>query len=51
MRIGLGELNIFWEDKRKNMQVCEDMIKLAKEKEAELLVFPEIDVYKRQVNI
>lgn len=42
MRIGLAQMDIFWENVQKNMEKAEDFIKKAKENQAELLIFPEM---------
>lgn len=42
MRIGLAQMDIFWENVQKNMEKAEDFIKKAKENQVELLIFPEM---------
>lgn len=42
MRIGLAQMDIFWENVQKNMGKAEDFIKKAKENQVELLIFPEM---------
>lgn len=42
MRVGLTQMDIVWEDKTKNKQTIEALLKEAKEAKVELLVFPEM---------
>lgn len=42
MKIGLGQLDIVWENKRENKIKCEKMIKEAKEKGVDFIIFPEM---------
>lgn len=42
MKIGLGQLDIAWENKEKNKLACQKLIQEASEKEVEFLLFPEM---------
>lgn len=42
MRIALAQIDIKWEDKDFNLKKCECFIKEAKEKKADLVIFPEM---------
>lgn len=42
MKIGLGQINIFWENKVQNKITCSNMISKAKSKNVELMIFPEM---------
>ncbi|GIM28944.1 amidohydrolase [Clostridium polyendosporum] len=42
MRIALAQIDIKWEDKDFNLRKCESFIKEAKEKKANLIIFPEM---------
>lgn len=42
MKIGLGQLDIVWENKKQNQIKCEQMLKEAKKNSVDLLIFPEM---------
>lgn len=42
MKIGLGQLDILWEDKIQNQIKCEQMLKKAKDNCVDLIIFPEM---------
>jgi omega-amidase len=42
MKIGLGQLDIIWEDKEKNKLSCSNMIAQAKQEGVDFIVFPEM---------
>lgn len=42
MRVGLGQLDIIWENKEQNQIKCEHMLKEAKEQHIDLIIFPEM---------
>lgn len=42
MKIGLGQLDMIWEDKKQNRIKCEQMIKEAKDNHVDLIIFPEM---------
>lgn len=42
MKIGLGQLDMIWEDKKQNQIKCEQMLKEAKNHHVDLMIFPEM---------
>ena len=42
MRIGLTQMDIAWEDKEKNCEICLELFKQAKKLQVDFLVFPEM---------
>lgn len=42
MRIALGQIDIYWEDKERNREKCEKFICNAKKENADIVVFPEM---------
>lgn len=42
MKIGLGQLDMIWEDKKQNQIKCEQMLKEAKKHHVDLMIFPEM---------
>ncbi len=42
MRIGLGQLDIIWEEKKQNQKKCEQMLREARNHNVDLLIFPEM---------
>ena len=51
MRVGLGQIDIAWENKGANLLKCEDFLKRAKDNSIELLVFPEMTLTGFSMNI
>lgn len=51
MIIGLASLNQHWEDKIANLVCCENLIKTAKAKQVELMIFPEMTLTGFSMNI
>lgn len=42
MRIALGQIDIYWKDKEKNKEKCEEFICNAKKENADIVIFPEM---------
>ncbi|QGU95470.1 carbon-nitrogen family hydrolase [Clostridium bovifaecis] len=42
MRLALGQIDVYWEDKERNKEKCEQFISKAKEEKADIVIFPEM---------
>lgn len=51
MKIALAQIDISWENKVKNMETCENIIKHAVDMDAEMIVFPEMTLTGFSMNV
>lgn len=51
LHIALAELNIYWEDKEKNKELCHSFIKAAASNRADLIIFPEMTLTGFSMNV
>ena len=51
MKVALAQINIAWENPKENLIKCEKFIKKASEKNADLIIFPEMALTGFTMNI
>lgn len=51
MRIGLGQIDIVWENKKENMSKCEYYVRLASDNNVAIIVFPEMTLTGFSMNV
>lgn len=51
LHIALAELNIYWEDKEKNKELCHSFIKTAANHHTDLIIFPEMTLTGFSMNV